>query len=77
MIMRQLGSRREPEISTRASGVLLADGALFSEAVWQLARVAFIPKGVYRFKSHEAANRHDQDCLADAMASLAARRADG
>jgi hypothetical protein len=60
-----------------ASGTLLAEGARFSESVWQLAPIAFIAKGVYRFKSHESANRFDQDCLAAAMASLAARRADG
>ena len=59
----------------RASGALLSNGARFSEAVSRIARTAFIPKGVYRFKSHEAANRYDQDCLARAMGRLAAERA--
>lgn len=73
--MRQVGSRREPAVSIEASGALLAEGARFSETVSRLAVTAYIPKGVYRFESHEAANQHDRECLARAMASRAAKRA--
>jgi hypothetical protein len=72
--MRTIGSRHEPEIRERASGESLAAGARFSESIAHLAKSTFIPKGVYRFKSHEAANQHQQDCLARGMGLLAARR---
>lgn len=34
----------------------------------------FIPKGVYRFKSLEDADRHNLDCTADGMAQAARER---
>lgn len=72
--MRQVGNRREPELVEHASGVLLAEGARFIEAVSGLARTTFVPKGVYRFESHDAANRHELDCLVRGMRSLALNR---
>ena len=73
--MRQVGSRRERPLSIEGAGSLLAEGARFSESVWQLSGAGYVPKGVYRFASHEAANRHELECIARAMARLAARRA--
>jgi hypothetical protein len=72
--MRTIGNRREPKINARASGEALTAGALFSESIAYLARSTFIPKGVYRFKTHEEANKHQSDCLARGMALLAAKR---
>jgi hypothetical protein len=57
-----------------ASGVLLAEGARFNELISWLAPKTLIPKGLYRFRNHEEANRHEQDCLALGMGKLAARR---
>ena len=73
--MRQVGARRETALVEQASGLLLAEGSRFNEAVSHLARTTFIPNGVYRFSSHEAANRHAQDFLVHGMAMLAAERA--
>jgi hypothetical protein len=73
--VRQVGSRRERVLNVQPSGDLLAEGARFSEAVARLAPTTFVPKGVYRYRSHEAANRHVQDCLALGMGLLAAERA--
>ena len=61
--MRQVGSRRERPLAYRASGQLLIEGARFSEAVSHLAQSTFIPKGVYRFATHEDANRQQEQCL--------------
>ena len=72
--MRQVGSRREAALVERASGLLLAEGARFNEAVSCLAPTTFVPKGVYRFKSHDEANRHELDCLVRGMGLLAAKR---
>lgn len=59
----------------QASGLLMAEGARFSEALSALAPSTFVPKGVYRFKTHADANQHQQDCLVRGMGMLAARRA--
>lgn len=73
--MRQVGKRREMPIAEHARGVLLAQGARFNEAMAHLAPSTFIPKGIYRFKTHEAMNQHQQDCLVLGMGRLAAARA--
>jgi phage FluMu gp28-like protein len=72
--MRQVGSRRERPLSYQASSQLLIEGARFSEAVSHLAQTTFIPKGVYRFHSHEDANQHQERCLVLGMAGRAAHR---
>jgi len=72
--MKTIGNRQRPQIQARASGDALLTGALFSESIARLAGSTFVPKGVYRFKSHEAANQHQSDCLARGMALLAMKR---
>lgn len=72
--MKTVGRRAEPELTFHASGELLAAGARFNETISHLSPGTFIPKGIYRFQTHEAANRHWQDCLARGMAALAAQR---
>ena len=61
-------------MSFQASGALLAEGARFSETMAHLSPTTFVPKGVYRYRSHDAANRHAQDCLTLGMGLLAAER---
>jgi hypothetical protein len=73
--MKQVGIRRERPIAMQASGTALADGARFCETMARLAGIGLMRQGVYRFKSHQAANALDDDCLARAMGRLAARRA--
>ncbi len=72
--MRQVGSRREPAVVEQASGLLLAEGARFNEAVSRLAPSTFVPKGVYRFRTHDEAIRHRLDCLVHGMGLLALKR---
>lgn len=72
--MKTIGRRTEQPITPHASGALLAAGALFNEALSGLNPSTFIPKGVYRFPTQEAANQHWQDCLARGMAALALSR---
>jgi len=73
--VKTVGHRREPELLIQPTGEALAAGARFSESLAQFVNSTFIPKGVYRFKTHEAANKHQQDCLAHGMSLLAAERA--
>jgi hypothetical protein len=72
--MKSVGSRREPPVTGQASGEALATAARFSESLAALARSTFIPKGVYRFKTHEAMNKHQEDWLAHGMALMAIER---
>lgn len=72
--MKTVGNRHESGMAALATGALLAEGARFSESVSHLAKTTFVPKGVYRYKYHEAANQHAQDCLVQGMAQLAAER---
>jgi hypothetical protein len=69
--MRQVGTRRERPISGKPSAAQLVQSARFFETIARLSPSTFIRKGVYRFKTHEEANRHADDCLARGMASLA------
>lgn len=73
--MKTVGTRKQPALTMHPSGELLKAGALFNETVARLAPSTFIPKGVYRFKSHEEANRHEQECIAQGMAAQARNKA--
>lgn len=70
-----VGHRRERPIARQGSGILLAEGAGFSETIAHLAKSTFIPKGVYRFRSHTDVNKQQEDCLVQGMRRLAAERA--
>lgn len=70
-----VGHRRERSLARQGDGALLAEGARFSETIAHLAKSTFIPKGVYRFRSHMDANQQQADCLAKGMGRLAAERA--
>lgn len=72
--MRTVGHRREPSLALRGTGTLLAEGARFSETIAHLAKSTFIPKGVYRFRSHKDANTQQEDSLVRGMGRLAAER---
>ena len=72
--MKTVGTRQVQPVVFYASGALLAKGARFSEAMSHFSRTTFIPKGVYRFNTHEAANQHWQNCLVQGMADLAMAR---
>lgn len=74
--MRIIGHRTESTISFSASAALLAEGSRFNDEIHRLptGNRTFIPKGVYRFKSFEEANRHDLDCIVAGMVQIALER---
>jgi hypothetical protein len=74
--MRIVGHRQPPPISFNASAARLAEGARFNDEIHHLpsGSDSFIPKGVYRFKTHAEANQHQMDCLANGMAYVARAR---
>lgn len=73
--MRTVGHRTERAITFSASGELLKEGARFNDEMHRLptGNQTFIPKGVYRFRTFEEANRHDRDCIVAAMTASARR----
>lgn len=75
--MRTVGHRKEHPITFSASAALLVEGARFNDEIHRLptGNQTFIPKGIYRFKSFEEANRQDLDCLVEGMAQIAMERA--
>ena len=68
--MRVIGRRKERTITFAASGELLAEGARFNDEMHKLPSggTTCIPKGVFRFKSHEEANEHWLTCVSNAVA---------
>ena len=77
--MKVIGQRKERPVGQEASGKLLAEGARFNDEIHRLptGHLTFMPKGVYRFKTHEEANRQQQDGLIKGMAKLEADRLNG
>ena len=74
--MRTIGHRKEHPITLSASGEMLKEGARFNDEIHRLptGNTSHIPKGVYRFKTLEDADRHKQDCLIAGMAKIALER---
>ena len=74
--MRTIGQRRERPITYSASASLLLEGARFNDDIHRLptGHLTYIPKGVFRFTTHEEANQHQQACLIEAMAKIALNR---
>lgn len=77
--MRSVGRRKERPVGLEISGGQLLEGARFNDDIHRLpsGNSSFVPKGIYRFKTHEAANQHQLECLAKGMAKLAWERLNG
>jgi hypothetical protein len=74
--MLTVGHRNERPISFSASAALLAEGARFNEEIHRLptGQSTLIPKGVFRFKTHADANRHQLDCRVEGIVKTALAR---
>ena len=74
--MRTIGHREERPITFSASAELLAEGARFNDEIHRLptGNITFIPKGIFRFKNHEDANRQQIESLIKGMAQIALER---
>lgn len=72
-IARTVGKRVEPELCLHASGIALKKAAMFNEtlqAAFPYVRTICCVKGVYRFKTHEDANQHQEDCIVNTIARI-------
>jgi hypothetical protein len=74
--MRTIGHRKERQITFSVSAALLRESARFNDEIhrFQTGRSTFILKGVFRFKSNEEANQHQQTSLIEGMAQIELER---
>ena len=76
--MRQVGTRKESPMQAPADAKALVAGAGFSMSIAQLAGCStFVPKGLYRFHTHEEATLKNDAWLAAGMARMALERKHG
>lgn len=71
--MRTIGRKSEPLPTSAASGEALMCAASFNEmmqSIMPYGKMGCIPKGIYRFKTHEEANRQQDECLVRHMAKI-------
>ena len=75
--MRIAGIRKERAISLSARTDLLIEGARFNDEIHRMpgGKTTCIPKGVYRFKTHEQANQQQEKCIVAGIVQLARERA--
>lgn len=76
--MRKIGKAvpDEPQLADRPSGELLRRIALWNDELhkWPDAAAHCVPKGVYRFRTLDEADRHLEECRARRMAEIMAKR---
>lgn len=74
--MRTVGHRKTRPLAFSGSAALLTERARFNDEIHQLPTGdrTFIRNGIYRFKTHEEANRHDLARIAAGMAQIALER---
>jgi len=62
--MKVVGTRKTRIVGGVASGDALRAGARFNDEIHRLptGSTTHLPRGVYRFRTHEDANRFDLDC---------------
>lgn len=76
--MRQVGTRKESSVQALADAKALVASAEFSMSIGQLAGGStFVPKGLYRFHTHEEAALKNEAWLAAGMALIALERKHG
>lgn len=68
--MRIVGRRKGRDITFHADGDLLREGALFNTEMQKMQSVFRFPRGVFRYTSHEEADRHMMECVANSMAAV-------
>jgi hypothetical protein len=74
--VRTVGHRKSRLPQLSGSADLLVEGARFNDEIHRLPTGdrTFIRKGIYRFKTHEDANRHDLERISFGMAQIASER---
>lgn len=74
--MRIVGHRKERPITFHANSGLLESGVRFNDETHRAfgTKSNGVKRGIYRFKSHQAANNHQDACIAAKLAQAAKAR---
>ncbi len=68
--MKTVGKRKERDITFHADGELLREGALFNTEMQKMQSTFRFPRGVFRYQSHEEADRHMMECVVNSMVAV-------
>ncbi len=68
--MKIVGKRKERGITFHADGDLLREGALFNTEMQKMQSTFRFPRGVFRYKTHEEADRHMMECVVNSMVAI-------
>lgn len=68
--MKVVGKRKERDIAFHADGALLREGAMFNTEMQKMQSIFRFPRGVFRYKSHEEADRHMMDCVVNSIVAV-------
>lgn len=68
--MKIVGKRKARSITFHADGNLLRKGALFNTEMQKMQSTFRFPRGVFRYKSHEEADRHMMECVVNSMVAV-------
>ena len=68
--MKIAGKRKERDITFHADGALLREGALFNTEMQKMQSTFRFPRGVFRYKSHEEADRHMMACVINSIVAV-------
>jgi hypothetical protein len=68
--MKIIGRRKQRDITFHADGALLREGALFNTEMQKIQSTFHFPRGVFRYKSHEDADRHMMECVVNSMVAI-------
>ena len=68
--MKTIGHRKIRRINYNATGASLLEGALFNDAIHNLptGNTTYFPRGIYRYHSHDDANKHWNECIIKGIA---------
>lgn len=72
--MRIAGNRKERDITFHADGALLKEGALFNTEMQKMQSTFRFLRGVFRYKSHEEADRHRMECVVNSIVAIQKNR---
>ncbi|MBI4754635.1 MAG: hypothetical protein HY778_04275 [Betaproteobacteria bacterium] len=68
--MKIIGRFKERPLSFHARSDLLREGATFNTELQKLQSSFRFPRGVYRYKSHEDADRHWMECVVATVVAI-------
>ena len=68
--MKIAGKRKERDITLHADGALLREGALFNTEMQKMQSILRFPRGVFRYKSHQDADRHMMECVINSIVAV-------